>query len=143
MGDIEVDDPALGLRDYGGRVDRSPGPSREVDVSDLTIAVGEQGEGQLTERGVVGVERTSVDSGRLHDPLDGLEDRPTGRLRPDVDRSAVRGARCRSAPPKPCGPSRRRRSGARALRARTPEQVGADETDDDADHRGDPEDRPA
>ena len=48
MGDIEVDDPALGLRDYGGRVDRSPGPSREVDVSDLTIAVGEQGEGQLT-----------------------------------------------------------------------------------------------
>ena len=84
MGDIEVDDPALGLRDHGGRVDRSPGPSREVDVSDLTIAVGEQGEGQLTERGVVGVERTSVDSGRLHDPLDGLEDRPTGPLRPDV-----------------------------------------------------------
>ncbi|MCQ8207972.1 hypothetical protein NPS74_09805, partial [Cutibacterium acnes subsp. acnes] len=77
----------------------------------------------------------------MHDPLDGLEDRPTGPLRPDVDRSAVRGARCRSAPPKPCGPSRRRRSGARALRARTPEQVGADETDDDADHRGDPEDR--
>ena len=66
MGDIEVDDPALGLRDHGGRVDRSPGPSREVDVSDLTIAVGEQGEGQLTATGLQQVEVLYRGLGRLH-----------------------------------------------------------------------------
>ncbi|PKC20016.1 hypothetical protein [Cutibacterium acnes] len=48
-------------------------------------SLGELAFALLADGGVVGVERTSVDSGRLHDPLDGLEDRPTGPLRPDVD----------------------------------------------------------